>query len=214
MEKLALRTNFELRATCGSGDADPLRIEGYAAVFNVPSHDLGGFIEKVKPGAFARAITAKSDVRALINHDPNCVIGRTKAGTLQLSEDSKGLRFIATLPNTNYARDLYESIRRGDMDQCSFSFTPVKQTWGEMRQADGSYIGTRDLEDVDLFDVSAVTYPAYEETSVSARGRWADCVPADVRYRVEQFEKDGGRLRAQDEEFAVLKSNFDALKRL
>src|SRR5437879_6424005 len=106
----------ELRAKGGTGDADPLRIEGYAAVFNVSSHDLGGFIEQVKPGAFSRAIKTKQDVRALINHNPDMVIGRTKSGTLSLAEDSKGLYFVAALPNTQYARDLHESISRGDMD--------------------------------------------------------------------------------------------------
>ena len=181
----------EMRVKGGSGDADPMRIEGYAAVFNTESHDLGGFIERVKPGAFSRAITGKQDVRALVNHDPSAVLGRTKSGTLRVWEDEKGLRFSVELPNTQTARDLYESVRRGDMDQCSFSFRAQKDTWGEQRCPDGSFIATRDLEDVDLFDVSAVTYPAYEDTEVHARAqRWADVVPLEVRSMIEGKEAD------------------------
>src|SRR5437899_12214900 len=141
----------ELRAKGGTGAADPLRIEGYAAVFNTYSHDLGGFIERVKPGAFSRGLFLKQDVRALINHDPNLVLGRTKSGTLALAEDTKGLKFVAVLPNTQYARDLHESVSRGDIDQCSFSFKPVKQTGCEMQKEKGNYSDTEDLKDEDLF---------------------------------------------------------------
>src|SRR5574337_362265 len=109
----------ELRVVRAAGKAPAL--EGYAAVFNSESHDLGGFVEQVKPGAFARAITAKADVRALINHDPSLILARTKSGTLVLTEDDRGLRMRAELGNQQYAKDLYESVERGDIDQMSFS---------------------------------------------------------------------------------------------
>jgi HK97 family phage prohead protease len=185
MRKETRIISTEVRA---SKDAGKPIIEGYAAVFNARSQDLGGFIETVKPGAFRRAIENKSDVRALVNHDPSLLLGRTKSGTLKLWEDEKGLKFRCELPDTQYAKDVYTSIERGDMDQCSFSFKAVKQTWGEARTDDGNWIATRDLEDVDVYDVSAVTYPAYEETSLVARTRWSDAVPAEVRSMIEAIE--------------------------
>jgi HK97 family phage prohead protease len=178
----------ELRVVRAEGKSPAL--EGYAAVFNSESHDLGGFVEQVKSGAFARAIKAKADVRALINHDPSLILGRTKSGTLVISEDDRGLRFHADLGGQDYATNLYESVERGDIDQCSFSFKAVKQSWGERKNPDGSWIATRDLEDVDLYDVSAVTYPAYEGTSVAARARWADEVPTEVRSLIETHEAE------------------------
>lgn len=147
----------ELRAD-ESGD-----IEGYAAVFNELSVDLGGFREYIRPGAFSEAIR-EDDVRALWNHDSNYVLGRNKAGTLELSEDERGLKIKVTPPDAQWARDLRESIRRGDVDQMSFAFQTVEDRWerdsGENR---------RELIEVRLYDVSPVTYPAYEGTSVSAR---------------------------------------------
>jgi len=174
-----------LRAV-GDGTTEPMMLQGYAAIFGSYSHDLGGFREKIKPGAFQRAISEKQDVRFLMNHDPNVVLGRTKSGTLVLREDDKGLFFRVNLPDTQAARDLHTSIGRGDMDQCSFSFKVVDggQTWGEDKDSSG-YFATREVSNVDLFDVSAVTYPAYEDTSVSAR----ELIPAEVRSSVEAKNK-------------------------
>lgn len=176
----------ELRATVGEvrdGDGNPPYIlEGYAATFNSLSHDLNGFREKIMPGAFSRSLKEGADVRALKNHDPNFVLGRTKSGTLKLEQDSRGLRFRVELPNTQYARDLHTSIARGDMDQCSFAFKAKDQKWSEQQDGNGDWFAMRELHDVDLFDISAVTYPAYEDTTVSARG---DIVPAEIRSRIE-----------------------------
>ncbi len=99
----------EVRASPGTGGE--MRFEGYAARFNSPSEDLGGFIEDIAPGAFAEAVSG--DVRALFNHDPNHVLGRTSAGTLTLCEDGDGLRFEISAPDTGWARDLYTSVQRG-----------------------------------------------------------------------------------------------------
>jgi HK97 family phage prohead protease len=149
----------ELRA-----DDDTKTITGYAAVFGANA-DLGFFEERIAPGAFARAIDEDQDVRALWNHDANFILGRTKSGTLRLAEDDTGLRIDIDPPDTQTARDLVESIRRGDVDQMSFAFRAVKESWTER---DGE-LPLRELEDVDLFDVSPVTYPAYEATSVGLR---------------------------------------------
>lgn len=168
MRELRFISGAELRAIGGNG------IEGYAAVFNSPSGDLGGFTETIKPGAFTRAIKTRQDVRALFNHNPNAIIGRTKSGTLRLSEDSAGLHFACDLPDTQLGRDVRASIKRGDIDGCSFGFIARSDSWNTQ--------GTeRQLLDVDLLDVGPVTYPAYTATSVSARSLWPDGIPAGVK---------------------------------
>lgn len=145
------------------GGNDDEKIVGYAAVFNSFSQPIFGFRETIKPGAFKKTIR-ESDVRALINHDPNYVLGRTSSRTLRLSEDEKGLRYIVTPPDTTFARDLVVSIKRGDITQSSFGFSVVKDHWtGESPNM------TRELLEVKLFDVSSVTYPAYLQTEVSVR---------------------------------------------
>lgn len=151
----------ELRA---SGDGRSL--VGYAALFNSLSQDLNGFKEQIKPGAFKRTLAAGADVRALLNHDPNYILGRTKSGTLKLSEDSTGLRCEISLPATQWGSDVRESVARGDLDQMSFGFRCVKDSWA-LRSGNN----VRTLEDVDLIDISVVTFPAYQSTSVSARNQ-------------------------------------------
>ena len=147
---------LELRET-----EDKKQITGYAAVFNTWSEDLGFFREQIAPGAFAKTIK-DGDIRALINHDPNLIIGRTKNDTLRLWEDEKGLGFEVDLPDTTYAHDLRESIRRKDITQNSFGFLVVKDEWNETSNR-------RTLREVKLFDISPVTFPAYKQTSVKLR---------------------------------------------
>ncbi len=154
----------ELRAEGGEGE--PRRIVGYGAVFNSLSEDLGGFREMIMPGAFASAI-AEDDVRALFNHDASLVLGRNRAGTLRLSEDELGLRYEIDPPDTQYARDLLVSLDRGDVDQSSFGFMAVEESWRSPTEEQPLPI--RMLHQVRLFDVSPVTFPAYHATSVSAR---------------------------------------------
>lgn len=141
-------------------------LSGYAAVFNKFSEDLGGFREKIDPGAFRSALKS-SDTRALFNHNPNFVLGRSKSGTLDLKEDKTGLFFEVPLPDTSFARDLKESCERGDIDQCSFGFTIETEEWTEKK--DGSMERTI-VKVRDLLDVSIVTYPAYPDTSAAIRG--------------------------------------------
>jgi HK97 family phage prohead protease len=150
---------LELRAADGA----PTRIAGYAAVFNTLSEDLGGFRELIAPGAFRRAV-ADDDVRALWNHDANLVLGRNTAGTLTLREDTRGLAYDVEPPDTQWGRDAVVSIRRGDVTGSSFGFRTVTDRWVTQ---DGENLRT--LVEVELFDVSPVTYPAYAAASVSAR---------------------------------------------
>jgi uncharacterized protein len=146
------------------GDKKP-KIVGYAAVFNTKSEDLGGFNEYVRAGCFAKTIR-ESDIKALYNHDPNYVLGRNKSGTLKLEEDTTGLQMSIDPPDTQWARDLMTSIKRGDVDQCSFGFKTIRDGW---RTEDGK--NCRDLLECRLFDVSVVTNPAYPQTSVAVRAK-------------------------------------------
>lgn len=152
----------EVRASPVAAEGE-IRFEGHAALFNTWSQDLGGFREQVAPGAFSKAILT-DDVRALVNHNPDMVLGRNKAGTLTLSEDERGLHFDIVAPNTQWARDLQVSVKRGDINQCSFGFTTIRDDWRTMGGKD-----ERTLLELELHDVSIVTYPAYEATQASAR---------------------------------------------
>jgi hypothetical protein len=179
--KIEQRTfgNAELRA---KGDRV---IEGYACEFFAVSDPIqpGGFLEHVVPGAFSRAVKY-GDVRALFNHDPNMILGRTKSGTLKLAEDSRGLHFECNLPATSVAADLVHSIRRGDISGCSFSFSALKDEWPSENE--------RILRDVDLFDVGPVTYPAYSHgTSVGARSLFGHSIYRSGVYTLRRRESSG-----------------------
>ncbi|MEK4247601.1 HK97 family phage prohead protease [Psychrobacillus sp. FSL K6-2684] len=137
-------------------------ISGYAAVFNSKTSIGSYFEEVIAPGAFSKAISENGDIRALFNHDWNNVLGRTKSGTLRLEEDERGLKFEVELPNTTVARDLAESMRRGDINQCSFGFFPTEETWDYSVEP-----AMRTINEVDLFEISVVSIPAYEDTEVS-----------------------------------------------
>lgn len=143
------------------------RLSGYAALYNTETRIGSYFREVLEPGAFRAALDRGDDVRALFNHDANVVLGRSKAGTLTLSEDDRGLRYDVLLPDTQTARDLWTSVQRGDISQSSFAFTVDAEEWREM----SSDVPLRVVKSVRLFDVSPVTYPAYQETTVSARSQ-------------------------------------------
>ena len=143
---------------------EPLKIIGYAARFNELSEEMWGMREKIAPGAFTETI-GKSDVRALWNHDPNYVLGRTKNGTLQIREDEQGLFYEVTPPDAQWARDLVESIKRGDVDQSSFAFTVDVEQWDES----GNPVVRTIVKVRELFDVSPVTYPAYPTATSGVR---------------------------------------------
>lgn len=155
-----VESHFDTRE---DGDKN-LYIEGYFSVFD-SNYDMGhDMSESVARGAFTEAL--KDDVRALINHDTTFVLGRTKAKTLELREDEHGLWGRITInPNDSDAMNLYERVKRGDVDQCSFGFDILSEE--TERRDDGSVHWT--IKAVKLYEVSVCTFPAYEATAVSAR---------------------------------------------
>jgi HK97 family phage prohead protease len=166
------------------------KLEGYAAVFNKLSGDLGFFREKIAPGAFSSALK-KSDCRALVNHDSVKILGRQSAGTLRLKEDDKGLFMSVDLPDTQYARDLKVCVCRGDITQQSFGFTVKKDAWEEDREKKEV---TRTIIEVDeLFDVSPVTFPAYSETSVNEVRAVFDAAVSDKKIAGRGNKEKTGR---------------------
>lgn len=162
----ACRSPFKTRE-----DSGELRIEGYFAVFNSNYEIWDNYTESIAPGAFAESLSG--DVRALCNHDSTLVLGRTTAGTLELREDEHGLwGSILINPNDQDALNLYNRVSRGDVDQCSFGFEILDE------DVDYSVNGTTHwtIKKVRLFEVSCCTFPAYEETSISARKKDADAL--------------------------------------
>lgn len=152
------RGAIEFRAAAGN------RLEGYAALYNSPSADLGGFTEVIRPGAFTASLAASPDVLALYEHDTRHVLGRTSAGTLKLAEDQTGLLFSVEVPPTSIGRDVLVSVERGDIRGASFAFRAQKDRWTE------GYGGMmRELLAVDLLDITITASPAYPDTSVARR---------------------------------------------
>jgi HK97 family phage prohead protease len=184
-----------------TGIGGEMALVGYAALYNSASKDLGGFRETIAPGTFARSLREGADVKALFNHIPDNILGRTKSGTLTLSSDDRGLRWRCQLdPKQQRHVDIYRSVERGDIDECSFAFTvaPGGQQWSEGPEENGQPMYKRLLTDVDLLDVSCVTYPAYNSTSVDARNR---CFPEgdqEVRSAIEQLIKSKRKDRLKE----------------
>ena len=158
--------NFRTR----DDDGNPI-IEGYFAVFNTQTELWPGALESIAPTAFDNSISG--DVRALINHDTTLVIGRTTNSTLELRTDSRGLwGRISINPKDTDAMNIHARVERGDVTQCSFGFYPRSEETELLD--DGSIHWT--LTDVDLFEVSCCTFPAYKETSIQARKRDAEVI--------------------------------------
>lgn len=146
-------------------DSKSRTVHGYAALYENTTSEMGWFDEEIAAGAFDGADT--SDVRALFNHDPNWLLGRTKSGTLKLNIDEKGLSYEFDAPNTTAGNDLLEMLRRGDVSQSSFAFTIKKEAWIEGK---GMKRPKRRILEIDrLYDVSPVTYPAYPDTTAAKR---------------------------------------------
>lgn len=170
--KREVRTISGLKIEVRDGQGDEMALVGYAARFNTRSRNLGGFVEQIAPGAFTQSLKENADVKCTFNHDPNQVLGRTKSGTCTVEQDEQGLKFRCQLDSTNTLhRNIYASVKRGDIDECSFAFTVDKdgQTWADEENGNEDWFAVRTLTNVQLVDVSAVTYPAYFGTSVDAR---------------------------------------------
>ena len=179
----SLQTELKTRA---EPDSQDMYIEGYFAVFNRQTELWPGAFEEIAPMAFDG--TLGNDIRALINHDTTLVLGRNKAGTLELKVDSYGLwGRVKINPNDTDAVNVYERVKRGDVDQCSFGFNILKEEtdWRE----DGSVKWT--IQEVDLHEVSICTFPAYEETGVQARKAEVD------QHRQRQLEQRKNNLKAR-----------------
>jgi hypothetical protein len=135
-------------------------VVGYGSIWNSRSENLGGFYEYISPDAISQETIDKSDVRALINHDPNLVLARSTAGNLSLSVDEKGLRYEFSIPETSYGKDLAINMKNGNINQSSFAFTVGADEWST--DEDGNDIRT--ITSIEkLYDVSPVTYPAYSQ---------------------------------------------------
>jgi hypothetical protein len=159
--------NLEIRSGADDDSDQAPMIRGYAAVFNEWADIIPGMLrERIAPGAFRKTIR-EADVRALVNHDPNYVLGRNRAGTLHLREDNHGLAVEIEPPDAQWARDLVVSMKRGDISQMSFGFRPVK--WTEESADDPGKPLDVTLQEARLFDVSVVTFPAYPQTEAWAR---------------------------------------------
>jgi uncharacterized protein len=151
---------LEIRAARGF----PRRLEGYAATFGTEAR-ISDFVESIAPGAFAKSIASGADILALVNHDASQVLGRTRSGTLRLSEDSKGLSFDLSLPDTQAAHDVVALADRGDLGGMSFGFTATDERWTGNK---------RELLAVNLYEISVVSaWPAYPDTTITARSRQA-----------------------------------------
>jgi HK97 family phage prohead protease len=151
-------TQFEIRE-----EGDGMTFVGYAAKFDQPSENLGGFIEYVERGAFSRSLKSRNDVMLLWNHDAGQPLASTRSGTMKLTEDDIGLRVEARLPQTTLGKDLAILLRDGIVGKMSFGFNVIKDAWN----SEGT---ERRLKSVRLFEVSAVVWPAYTSTSASVRG--------------------------------------------
>lgn len=164
MTKLKEMRTFDITKlkTRDAMEDKPTMITGYAAVFNSKTTIGNWFEEIIEPGAFSRSLSENGDVRALFNHNWDKVLGRTKSGTLRLEEDDRGLKFEIDVPNTSAGRDLAESMDRRDIDQCSFGFWITEETWDYSVEP-----ALRTIHEVELYEISVVSIPAYEDTEAS-----------------------------------------------
>jgi HK97 family phage prohead protease len=164
-------TQLEIREEAGG-----MTFSGYAAVFDSPSEPLP-FIERIQRGAFRKSLKSRNDVKFLYNHDSGEILGSTRAKTLTLYEDERGLKVEGTLPNTSRGRDVAELLRRGDLDSMSFGFSVP--AGGDTWNSDGS---ERTLKSIRLHEVSLVAFPAYPGTAglQSVRGIDKAAERADV----------------------------------
>jgi len=215
----AIKTSIEIREK----DDGKKVLCGYGSVFydgtDATAYDYWDIRETVAPNAFDRALKDKQDVRALFNHDPSGILGRVSAKTLMLSVDRRGLFYEVDLPNTQLGKDIEELVRRGDIDGSSFGFRVKAESYIKNEDKSKSYSYIRQINDVDLIDVSPVTFPAYEGTSANLR---SDDVE-NIRAEAEKFLKaqaqatqsqsdDAKRAESEQAEIDILKLRARALK--
>lgn len=179
-----MKTNLEIRALNTVEQVEDNVVEGYALKFNKESRNLGGFVETIEPTALDGVDL--SDVRCFLDHDSSKLLGRTSSGTLELSVDEIGLRFRCVLPNTSVGCDAMELVKRGDLNQCSFGFT-VKENGDSWRQA-GNMLH-RSINSIgELFEISLVSIPAYDDTDVKVASRSMEKVVNELEKRKLELE--------------------------
>ena len=171
-------------------DDEEMKIQGYALRFNEESNLLGEFVEVISPEALAEA--DMSDVRMLINHDQNYVIGRTTAGTLDLEVTEEGLYFRCILPNTSYARDVYENIKLGNIRECSFGMIVGSDGDTFEKRSDGIFKRTINKIQT-IFDCSVVSYPAYSTSSVEPALRSIEHIKESEQEEVRKAQQEEQR---------------------
>ncbi len=172
----------ELRAA-GDGGGALSKISGYAAIFNSRSEDLGGFVEVLAPGCFTKTLAENKNILCLWNHNQDYVLGSRKMGTLDIAEDSTGLKIECRLtPGIVYVQDFAKTIAAGSVDTMSFMFAAVRDSWA--RDADGTQVRT--VLEAKLYEVSPVAMPAYEATSVQARNKPTPELTASERARIDR----------------------------
>ena len=151
-------------------DSEGKTLRGMAAVYNSDSEDLGGFIERIAPGAFRSSVGSSQDVRAFWNHDSRLLLGRRSNGTLKLNETQDGLAVEINLPDTGFARDLAVLVARGDCNQMSFGFTLPDASSESWRPHESNpKVRLRTINNLVLHEVSAVSMPAYTDTQLALR---------------------------------------------
>ncbi len=179
-ERVVMLDDIEVR----SDDGQLARIVGHPVVYNRWSEDLGGFREKVMPGALTKTLQ-ESDIRVLFNHDPNFVLGRNKSGTAVFTDQPTALRMEVTPPDTQTVRDMIlEPMRRRDINQMSFAFRVAGPAFIREKRTDAIPAGTgevwntdyteRELHALQMFDASVVTFPAYVQTDAQVRSAFTD----------------------------------------
>jgi len=186
-------------------------VEGYAAVYNSESNTLGWFTEVIAPGAFRDALERSPDIVALFNHDENMVLGRRSAGTLEVTEDESGLRYrIPELPKSR--EDVYEAIKRGDVNKSSFAFT-IPLGGDKWEERDGKTVRTISKFDR-IYDVSPVVYPAYSDTSVAKRSfdQWAEAQKEETESGKNSGELDQTELRSYYDKLEAIKKKKEELE--
>lgn len=180
-ERVVMLDDLEVRA---ADEGQAARIIGHPVVYNRWSEDLGGFREKVIPGALTKTLL-ESDIRVLFNHDPNFVLGRNKSGTATFLDQAQSLRMEVTPPDTQTVRDMVlEPMRRGDVNQMSFAFRVAGPAFIREKAGDTIPAGTgevwnvdyteRELHSLQLFDASVVTFPAYVQTDAQVRSAFTE----------------------------------------
>jgi hypothetical protein len=191
IRRMHRRADGTMQPEAGEGTEPTVTLRGYAAKFNVMSEDMWGIRETILPGAFDGVL--QDDCRALFNHDPNMLLGRTASGTCRITADATGLFYEVDLPDTDYADNLATMVARGDVTQSSFAFViaDLGDMWQE--QPDGTWL--RSISKIGrLYDVSPVTYPAYPDATVGIR---SGLVKQQVEIRAKREAQASAEARAR-----------------